>query len=56
MTNFERITKSPKELAECLLAETQKYTESWCENRECSDANGDCIVCIIEWLDEEVKE
>lgn len=53
MTNFERIKQmSAKELAEWLLAEENKITESWCENRYCEDANGDCIVCITEWLNE----
>ena len=57
MTNLERIKQmSAKELAERILAEENKVSESWCENRQCTYVKGDCIVCITEWLNEEVEE
>lgn len=57
MTNFEKIKQmSAKEFAEWLLVETDKNTAIWCKGRYCEEVNGDCVMCITEWLDEEVKE
>ena len=56
MTNLERIKQmSAKEFAEWLMAEEYKGIKIWCENRDC-DNGGDCTVCMIEWLNEEVEE
>lgn len=55
MTNFERITKSPKELAEFMMSEDIILPEcSWCKDRDCSECDWSCYRCLLKWLDEEV--
>jgi hypothetical protein len=59
MTNFEKIKQmSAKELAEWLMAEEDKCCSDhvWCESRYCDDVDGDCVICLTEWLNDEVKE
>ena len=56
MTNFEKIKQlTAKEFAEWLQEEEGNGIKTWCENRYC-DNDGDCTVCMIEWLNEEVEE
>lgn len=57
--DFERAKQlSEKEFAEWLRqAKEEKSKEPiWCENRYCEEVNGDCVMCITEWLNDEVKE
>ena len=56
MTNFERIKQmSAKEFAEWLIAEEDKSCSEqvWCKSRYCEDVEGDCAICLTEWLNKE---
>lgn len=59
MTDFEkRKQMSLEEFAEWFCqAKEDKFTEPvWCATRYCEDVNGDCKVCLAEWLNEVEKE
>ena len=55
-TNFDKVTISPKTLAEALYGERPNELPIWCEGRACEDFNGDCKECFENWLKQEAEE
>ena len=59
MTNFERITKSPEELAEFVMSQNIEYMAeccSWCKHGHCSECDWSCYKCLLKWLKEKSEE
>lgn len=56
MTNFERITKSPKDLATFIIFERIACEPDWCKGSYCEKGDWDCYKCLLKWLKEESDE